>query len=66
MLAYAIGVIKENENCVKFMTISSTTSRIRCMKLRDTYIETLITYLHIYIYILVYELLLLSYCYIYV
>jgi hypothetical protein len=51
MLAYAIGVIKENENCVKFMTISSTTSRIRCMKLRDTYIETLITYLHIYIYI---------------
>jgi hypothetical protein len=36
MLTYVIGVIQDNQSCVKFMTISSTTSRVRCMKVRAT------------------------------
>jgi hypothetical protein len=47
LLAYAIGVMKDNQSCVKFMTISSTTARVRWLKLRATCIETLITFLHI-------------------
>jgi hypothetical protein len=48
MLTYAIGVMNDNQSCVKFMSISSTISRVRCMKLRATCIKTLITFLHIY------------------
>jgi hypothetical protein len=35
------------ERTVKFVSISITFSRVACMKLRATYMETLITFLHI-------------------
>jgi hypothetical protein len=58
MLTYATGVIKDNRSCVKFMSISSTISRVRCIKIRATCIETsviiiLYIYTHIYIYMCV-------------
>jgi hypothetical protein len=62
LLTYAIGKIKDNQSCIKFITNLITFSRVRCMKLRGTCIETLITFLQR----LVYELMLLSYCYIFV
>jgi hypothetical protein len=39
MLTYVIVVINDNQSCIKFMTIFSTTSRVRCMKLRATCID---------------------------
>jgi hypothetical protein len=47
MLTYSIGVMKDNQSCVKLMSISNTISRVRCMKLRATCIENLIIFLHI-------------------
>jgi hypothetical protein len=41
--------------------LSNTTSRVRCMKLRATYIDWCMHFCYCHIYILVYELLLLSY-----
>jgi hypothetical protein len=40
--------VSQKKSCVKFMTIFSTTPRVRCMKFRATCIETLIIFLHIY------------------
>jgi hypothetical protein len=57
LLTYAIGQMKDNQSCVKLMTNLRTFSRVRCMKLRATCIETLITFHQR----LVYELLLLLY-----
>jgi hypothetical protein len=44
-MTYVIGV-KDNQSCVKFMRISSTLSRLRCMKLRATCTKPLITFLN--------------------
>jgi hypothetical protein len=60
LLTYAIGQMKDTQSCVKFMSNSSAFSRVS-VKLRATRTETLITFLQR----LVYELLLLSYCYIF-
>jgi hypothetical protein len=52
MLTYVISEIQDNQSYVKFMTISSSTSRVRCMKLRPICIDWCMNlcYFQIYIY----------------
>jgi hypothetical protein len=53
MQTYVTSVIKDNQSFIKFMTISNTTLRVRCMKLRATCIDWCLNfyYCHIVIYI---------------
>jgi hypothetical protein len=63
MLTYVIGVTKDSQSCVKFMTISDTISRVRCMKLRATCIDWCINvcYCHIYIDVWIFVIIILLY-----